>query len=347
MLLRMGVHDSSKTIGDLVNGVADREKIPTGIANLDEALDGGLPSGGLVTLGALSSTGKTTLCNQIGDNVARAGRHVLFVTCEQSRYELVSMSISRLMRTMSGGQYRANRAAIQSATKRRAWDERKRAAYEAACLDYEVHIADYMHVMETDEQPTAKDIRRAAEAVKRTKGGASPVVIVDYLQLLKADSSFRDERLAINDSVSTLRKLARDLDTCVVLISALNRKSISEGVTQAAFRESSGIEYSSDLMLGLQPQNMTKELQETSANNQAREANRIIDEYRDYDVKPCEVRILKNRAGKVPSDGIPLVFDAASSYFMPGVDDSFGAVSTTTNGTHGLEKKRRGRKGDK
>lgn len=342
MLERMGVHDSFTTITELTAGQADREKIRTGINSLDSILDGGLPSGGLVTIGALSSAGKTTLCNQIGDNVARAGRHVLFVTCEQSRYELTSMSLSRIMRctpTRNGGHYTATRAAIQSAVKRESWGEPLRRAYDTACNDYQMNIAPRMHIMETDEQPTARDIRRAAEAVRDTQGGTSPFVIVDYLQLLRAENERKEERLAINDSVSTLRKLARDLDTCVVLISALNRYSISEGVTQSAFRESSGIEYSSDLMLGLQPRNMTSDLQGVGGEKQQRsKANEIIDNFRDQDVKDCEIRILKNRAGIVPKDGVPLKFEGASSYFYPDTSDNSAASVGKPNNTHGLKK---------
>ena len=326
-LRRIGVHDALDTLEALVSGTADREKIRTGINSLDSILEGGLPSGALVTLGALSSAGKTTLCNQIGDNVARAGRHVVFVTCEQSRYELTAMSISRIMKCAAkrnGNYYTATRAAIQSAAMRENWGEPLRAAYESACNDYRENIAPHMHIMETDEQPTAKDIRRAAEAVRETQGGASPLVIVDYLQLLKAENERRDERLAINDSVSSLRKLARDLDTCVLLISALNRHSISEGVTQSAFRESSGIEYSSDLMLGLQPRNMTSDLQDMGEKQQRTKANEIIDNFRDQAIKACEIRILKNRAGIVPKEGIPLNFEGASSYFYPDNEASGG-----------------------
>ena len=330
LLESLGVHDTCTSVDEMRMGKADREKVSTGLPTLDEAIGGGLPSGGLTTLGALSSLGKTTLCGQIGDNVAGAGRHVLFVTLEQSRYELHAMSIARFMRTLSYGSCRVSRADIQSAIKRDDWDASTKDYYEKAIMKYQTGLGQYVHIMETDEQPTAKDIRIAAEAIADVYG-QSPFCIVDYLQLLKPENDRRDERLAINDSISTLRKLARDLETCVLLISALNRNSMSEGVTQSAFRESSGIEYSSDLMLGLQPYEMGKKLQQASAKEQRKTAIGIIDEYRDARDKICEIRVLKNRAGIVPKDGIPLAFDGKCSYFY--AYGGFKAVGATTDRT--------------
>ena len=52
--------------------------VPTGFEVLDKALGGGLPNE-LITLGATPSAGKTTLANQIADNIAKSGRNVLFV----------------------------------------------------------------------------------------------------------------------------------------------------------------------------------------------------------------------------------------------------------------------------
>lgn len=66
----------------------------TGFEALDCALNGGLYPG-LYIFGAVSSLGKTTLLLQIADNIAASGRDVLFFSLEQSRFELMSKSISR------------------------------------------------------------------------------------------------------------------------------------------------------------------------------------------------------------------------------------------------------------
>ena len=48
-------------------------------------------------LGAISSLGKTTFACQLSDQLAKKGEHVLYFTLEQSRYELVTKGLARLM----------------------------------------------------------------------------------------------------------------------------------------------------------------------------------------------------------------------------------------------------------
>lgn len=318
-LLDMGVHDTFDVLTELAAGTADREPVPTGLSNVDDLLGGGLPTGGLTIIGALSSAGKTTICNQIADNVAAEGGQVLFVSCEQSRFEVVAMSVSRMVRqipTRNGGHYIAPRAAIQSARARAGWGGPLWTAFNTACTEYSTRISPRMHVMEPNGQPTTADIRRAAEAIRR-QTGAAPFVVVDYLQLLAPENEHMDERRAVGANTLALRQMARDLDTCVLLISALNRASYGEGVTMSAFRESSAIEYSSDLLLALEPQGMSRRLLDTKGDRQRQEAREIVAEFRDSAVKDVELRVLKNRAGAVPRDGATLTFEAASSFFYP------------------------------
>ena len=66
----------------------------TRFKTLDEQLDGGIKQG-LYILGAIPSLGKTTLALQIADNIAKEHKVIVF-SLEQSRFELVSKSLSRL-----------------------------------------------------------------------------------------------------------------------------------------------------------------------------------------------------------------------------------------------------------
>lgn len=316
-----GVYSGVKTLEEVKQGHADREKIPTGLEALDDLLDGGLPTGALVTMGALSSMGKTSICNQIADNVAEAGRPVLIVSCEQSRHELAAMSISRLTRLIpsnNGGAYIATADTILSAKGRATWGEPLKRAVEQAEGRYLRSIAPNKYVMEPDKQPTAKGIRAAAEAIRKGTGVA-PHIYVDYLQLLAPPSERMDERLAVNENVSELRKLAKDLNTNVFVISALSRASLKNGVTMDAFRESSGIEYSSDILLGLQPAGMTERLRAATEAKRHNEALTIIDECRDKACREVEVRVLKNRGGRTPKEGAAFTFFTASRYFKSDV----------------------------
>lgn len=62
---------------------------------LDSNLNGGLKSG-LYVFGAVSRLGKTTLIQQIADNIASQGHKVIIFSLEQSRFELVSKALSRI-----------------------------------------------------------------------------------------------------------------------------------------------------------------------------------------------------------------------------------------------------------
>lgn len=66
-------------------------------SELDTELNGGLKSG-LYIFGAVSRLGKTTLIQQIADNIASQGHKVIIFSLEQSRFELVCKSLSRITR---------------------------------------------------------------------------------------------------------------------------------------------------------------------------------------------------------------------------------------------------------
>ena len=319
-LQRMGVYDVMDVAIELYNGEADRERVPTGLQALDDAIGGGLPTGGLTVLGATSSTGKTTLALQVADEIAKGGRPVLFVTVEQGRHELVAKSISRLMRlipTRSGGYYVASSSDLQSAKARERWGEPMHVAFSTACGSYSASIAPNMRFMELAEQPTTEQIRQAAEVLQEHRGVA-PCVFVDYLQLLSPANERMTERQAVDHNVMDLRHLARDLQTCVFVISSLNRASYSEGVTQEAFKESGAIEYGSDLLLGMQPRGLTERLESVPESKQKREARKAEREFKGMANREVEVRVLKNRGGAVPSDCVPLDYSAVCNLFTCG-----------------------------
>lgn len=317
-LKRRGVYHVADVTTKLASGEADREPIPTGLKLLDDALDGGLPVGGLVTLGAISSTGKTTLAVQCADNMAASGRPVLFVSIEQGRYELVAKSISRIMRATAreaGGWCNVSANDLQRASRRAAWNEKTRKAYSSACTEYLRTVAPRMRVMELDGQPTVAQIREAAEII-RDQEGAAPCVFVDYLQLVAPAHDRMTERQAIDKNISDLRTLGRDLRTCVFAISSLNRASYADGVTQESFKESGLVEYSSDVLLGLQPRGMGEKLEDVKQDEQRRTAKRSLKEYKRQVVREAEIVILKNRGCWVPGDPVPLVYDAAGNLFV-------------------------------
>ncbi len=303
------------------------DPIPTGLACIDRALGGGLPGRGLVTLGAVSSVGKTTLAVQIADALAAAGRGVLFVTVEQSAEEIVAKSLSRIMgghARSNGSRIQASAQAIMSARERAAWaagDAEKAEALLAACNEYDAMThgeggRQTLRIMEAAQQPTVADIRAAAEQIARHDGEA-PVVFIDYLQLLAAEEGReKDSDKQITDrNVMALRQAARDLGTCVFVISSLNRASYSGSVSLDSFKESGAIEYGSDVLLGLQPANMERDLEGKSDQEARREARKAMRDFKADSRRACELVVLKNRNGGLPRYGAALTYDAICNRF--------------------------------
>ena len=285
------------------------ELTPTGFPSFDKELGGGLPAG-LVTLGAISSLGKTTLAVQMADQIAESGRGALFVTIEQSARELAAKSLSRLTETSPGGnEFAASAAEIATPSKRKWFSERKTARLLQACEIYQATIAPHLHIMEGVEQPAVADVAALAARIAE-HDGASPVVFIDYLQLLRPASDRDSDKQAMDKNVMALRQLARELQTPVVVISSLNRASYSTGVTLESFKESGAIEYGSDVLLGLQPRNMGRDLADLDEKKAKAKARAIVTKHKAETVKDAELIILKNRNGGITDEGLPFRFDA-------------------------------------
>lgn len=290
------------------------EPIPTGFANLDRVLGGGLRPG-LVTIGAISSLGKTTLAVQIADNIAATGKPVLFVTIEQSAREIAAKSLARIMGRASDRMGATPVNDLFSPSRRDEWSEDRNLLFVKACNEYTNTVAPYLRIMEANEQPGVTDIEAAAEVV-RSQYGTAPIVFIDYLQLLKAQSDRDTDKRAIDRNVTAVRQMARRMHTPVIVISSLNRASYTDSISLESFKESGSIEYSSDVLLGLQPRNMETRLS-GSSNESARKylGKQIVAEAKEGNQRELELKVLKNRNGGNVNATAQLIFDGACSTF--------------------------------
>lgn len=295
------------------------EPTPTGLAGLDRALDGGLRRG-VYVLGAISSLGKTTLAVQIADHVAEGGRPVLFVTIEQSAREIVAKSITRtLRRGVSGPDGLMSTRTLMSRTRRDGLSDDRREALEGAFLSYADRVAPHMRILEGTTQPSVSDVAEAAAAMAEHEG-TPPVVFIDYLQLLAPDSDRLTEKQATDRNMMSLRQMARDLKTTVFVISSLNRSSYSGAISLDSFKESGGIEYGADVLLGLQPFRMGEQLDAVTETKRRAEAVGILKRMKERTERPCEIVVLKQRSGAVPARGIPVTFFPVPNLFADGVE---------------------------
>lgn len=265
----------------------------TGFTLLDAELDGGLYPG-LYILGAVSSLGKTTLMLQIADQIAKQGRDVLYFSLEMEANELISKSISRLtFLNCNGNKSNAKSARGISTPSRHAnYSDTERALIHDAMTQYGTY-ASHLYIYEGVGDLGVEQIKKqVAEHVELT--GNTPLVFIDYLQILAPYDVRASDKQNTDKAVLELKRLSRDHKTPVIAISSFNRDSYTSEVSMSAFKESGAIEYGSDVLLALQPQNM-KPGQTAS---EQKENAEMVKNCKANVERNVEAVILKNRNGK-------------------------------------------------
>ena len=274
---------------DFVDGIADSVNtpaIPTGFSTLDRALDGGLYEG-LYIVGAISSLGKTTLITQIADQIAQAGQDVLIFSLEMARTEIIAKSISRhtIQLILETGGDTRNAKTSRGITTGKRWEKYSQAERDlirSSLLRYSEY-ADRIYISEGVGDIGAEQIR---ETIRKhiLFTGHTPVVVVDYLQILAPYSERATDKQNTDKAVLELKRISRDFKTPVIGISSFNRANYRAAVTMEAFKESGAIEYSSDVLIGLQL---------SGAGEKGFDAN----EAKKKNPRQVELVILKNRNG--------------------------------------------------
>ena len=274
--------------------------IPTGYSELDKQTDGGLYTG-LYVIGALSTMGKTTFTLQMANQIAQAGHDILFFSLEMSRAELIAKSISNLTAKIEAGYIGQSvaetiiKGGLKNAKTARALTDPERIQHFtddeqkliiAAKELYKKEYGGRIWIIEGEGDIGAAQIRDRVNQHKEITG-KTPIVFVDYLQILRTEDPRLSDKQRIDENVVALRRLARANNTIVFAISSLNRGSYSKDIDMDAFKESGAIEYSSDGLLGLQPRNMGDTAEKTD----------LIKNTKRAQVRQLELRILKNRGG--------------------------------------------------
>ena len=291
---------------DFVDGISESvntDVIPTGFEVLDNMLDGGLYEG-LYGIGAISSLGKTTFALQMADQIAAQGHEVLVFSLEMSRNELIAKSISRntLRRVkQSGGnmQHAKTTRGIMSCKKYNSYCQAEKKLIRDSINDYE-KIAGNIFIREGIGDVTAETI---AEQVREhiESGHKPPVVIVDYLQILSPKNEKWTDKQNTDNAILTFKRLSRDYKIPVIVISSFNRENYSVRVSMQAFKESGAIEYSTDVLIGLQLKGVGNK-------------NFDIDQAKSKNPREVEAVILKNRNGRTGGK-IGFDFYAMFNYF--------------------------------
>ena len=301
------------TFNTLIKDQLLNRPLSTGIKALDDALEGGFYRKNLVILGAISSLGKTTLALQIADNVARGGNDVLIFSLEMSKEELIAKSLSRNTFLKA---YDKHYTALALTTREILTgkgtndlipnNDKIKDNYLEAYEDYKNNIASNIYITECNEDLEI-NINTINEKIKNHIAitNNKPLVVIDYLQIIQNKEKGLTDKQVIDKIVTNLKRIARDNDITILLISAFNRASYNQESNLSSFRDSSTIEYTSDVLISLQHEKLDGVLEDTKKVNTTQEQQK--------DERALTLKVLKNRNGRI-TDVKDITFYAKYNY---------------------------------
>jgi replicative DNA helicase len=207
---------------------------PTGFAEVDEVLCGGLAKSQMTTLAARPSVGKTSLSMNVVRNVCEAGGSVLFVSLEQPEGELIDRFLASVS-GVAGNRIRQGRMRGTDADKvRDAGDLIRR---------WRLQIND------RPGQTAGQIAARARRAKRKAKG--LDLIVVDYLHMVEPDNRKATRNEQVGAVARRLRDMARELQVPLLLCCQLNRDAAGDNVVPrlSHLRDSGEIEQVSDVVL--------------------------------------------------------------------------------------------------
>ena len=294
--------------------------LETGIKEFDDLLGGGIMKQSLIILSASPATGKTTLAQQIFENMARNGTDVIFLNLEMSGEQLLARYLSRLI-AKNGGSVSASEV-LQGYN----WSKDQKEQVMKAAEEYRKYIAPHLNYnpydSNADLQTITETLSVAADSALQD-GKDAPVAVVDYLHLVTSGTG-DDQTGTIKKTVKALKDYAVKYNTFVFAISATNRTSNAGGVISLdSGRDSSAIEYTADVALSLNYAALHNKEKLSFTDSYGRKHENEVADARDPDhmeylqgEKPRRmvVQVLKNRLNS-PGGKLYLSFDAESGSF--------------------------------
>ena len=209
---------------------------PTGFKDLDN-MTGGLQPGNLVVIAARPSMGKSCLVTNIAENAAiKHGKPVALFSLEMSETELARRFIAS-QASIKGDDLSKGR--VPEAT----WPKIVKASSRLAAAPLWVDDSGDIGMLEIRA--------KARRLYSQTEDGLG-LVIVDYLQLLRADSRSDNRAEIIGQMSRGLKMLARELNVPVIALSQLNRSVESRNPKiplLSDLRESGAVEQDADVVI--------------------------------------------------------------------------------------------------
>jgi replicative DNA helicase len=302
--------DDFQELADILGREVDRlEKVaksgnaitgtPSGFDDLD-AITGGFQPGNLIIVAARPGMGKSGLVANIAENVAvKSRRPVAFFSLEMSEMELAQRLIAKRARIPSD---KLRKGAVGD----REWSRLLRECNKLEDAPLWIDESSDLSILEL----RGKARRLHSAEISRGMGGLG-LIIIDYIQLMRADDPRVNRVEQVGQMSRGLKLLARELDVPVIALSQLSRAPEQRPGRQkrpilSDLRESGNLEQDADLVAFIYRQDYYD-------NDPSMEHEMAGNDERDYK-GIAELIVRKNRNG--PTDTVELAFQEDYATFL-------------------------------
>ncbi len=216
-------------------GDSDITGVPTGFTDLDR-MTSGLQAGDLVIVAGRPSMGKTSFSMNIGEHVAiEQGLPVAVFSMEMGAVQLAMRMVGSVGML---DQHRMRTGKLTADD----WPRLTHAVQQVQ--EAQIYI---------DETPAlnSMEVRARARRLARQCGQLG-LIIIDYMQLMSANSSGENRATEISEISRSLKGLAKELNCPLIALSQLNRsleQRPNKRPVMSDLRESGAIEQDADLIL--------------------------------------------------------------------------------------------------
>lgn len=231
--------DAVKHLEDLHTQKASATGISSGIANLDNIIVG-LRNAEMIVIAARPSIGKTSLALNIASNIGiNDKKKVAFFSLEMSAEQLTRRLLCSLAEASEKDFYEKR---FDEAEFGKKWRRITAAATDLKNSDIFI-----------DPTPGLSINELRAKALRLKYKHNIDIVIIDYLQLMKADIGRNDNRQNEVAKISVgIKSLAKELNVPVVVLAQLNRQAEQQDRPKLShLRESGAIEQDADIVMFL------------------------------------------------------------------------------------------------
>lgn len=226
-----GKKDTLLSVMDDLMGNTKPDIFKTGLNNLDSLIDGFQP-GQLNMIGARPSSGKTALAINLGTNFAMSGCAVTFVSLETNERKITDRLLSSLAKV-----------------------ELHKFKNTELMTDEDIEkVIDQIGVYEKLDFKIVDNNNITPQKIRNiiSNNDKQNIVIIDYVQLMKADGQFKDRRLEVEAISRELKILAKETNAVIIALAQLSRgveHRQDKRPMMSDLKEAGGLEQDGDVIM--------------------------------------------------------------------------------------------------